>query len=112
MEYAAIALLALFIAGLTAYYRKDFIRIFRKILFIKDCADKKEDKAQADAGEDDTDRLARKIARAWWREYNQRMWIKVVFALLLFIIGVSAVDSYVESLINRLKDMFGGFLPP
>ncbi len=111
MEYFIGILLILLVAGFIVYYRKDILRFIKKITYVKECVEKKteENNVSEHDKEYDMDILAKKIAKAWWKEYNKRLWIKIIFAVLLFIIGINAVDSYMESIINQLKSLFDVF---
>lgn len=124
MEYIIGALILLIIAVLIFFYKRDIEKAFKKALYlkrfiVKKAAEYKDAEPEELSGQNtekkhttceyDMDILANKIARAWWKEYNKRMWIKIILAALLFIIGVNAVDSYMESVINQFKGLLSVF---
>ncbi len=126
MEYLIVALILILIliAVIVVFFKKDIAKAFKKAVYlkrfiIKKAAEYKDSKQEElsvqktekihTACEYDMDILARKIAKAWWKEYNKRMWIKVILVILLLIIGVNAVDSYLESVINQLKGLLNVF---
>lgn len=123
MEYFIVTLILLFIAGIIVFFKKDIEKGIKKAIYLKKSVIKKSSEYKDTDPDDlsvqkaeehtackyDMDILARKIAKAWWKEYNKRMWIKIILAILLLIIGVNAVDSYKESIINQLKSLFNVF---
>ncbi|MHB1152230.1 MAG: hypothetical protein ACYCWE_15980 [Eubacteriales bacterium] len=124
MEYFIGALILIFIAVIVVFFKKDIVKAFKKAAYLKrfitkKAAEYKDSELEELSGqkpekvhtacEYDMDILAKKIAKAWWKEYNKRMWIKVIFVILLLIIGVNAVDSYLESVLNQLKGLLNVF---
>lgn len=108
MEYVTAALVILLIAVIIIYYRKDAVKIIRKVGWIKKCAESGEAEYIADTT-NDLDLLAQKIAAAWWKEYTKRFWIKIILAALVSVIGLNAVDSYLETLASQFKGFFDVF---
>lgn len=108
MGYVTAALVLLLIAVIIIYYRKDAVKIIRKIGLIKKCADSHEAEYIADTTTD-LDLLAQKIAAAWWKEYTRRFWIKLILAALVSVIGLNAVDSYLDTVVEQFRGFFDVF---